>query len=111
MFDSINNILFDKKSNLTLDKVQDFTPYMVTRYFSFYDNAYVEYCNESLNKYADVFDTDEEKYKFFMEVVPKLKRRKIDYVRKVKDKKTAEDELPIPDFYSKRELDLLTNID
>lgn len=108
MFEAINYLLFQKnKEELDNEILSSFVPYMVARYLSFYDKDYVNYVNDTLNTYSSVFDSPEGKFKFFDNIIPKVKRKKIEYVKKVKEVK--EDEIPIPEFYSKRELELLTN--
>lgn len=84
MFNTINHILFDKKGEMTNELLEEFSPYMVTRYLSFYDNDLLNYANETVNKYSQIFDTDEERFRFFENVVPKLKRKRINYISKKK---------------------------
>lgn len=84
MFNTINHILFDKKGEMTSELLEEFSPYMVTRYLSFYDNDLLNYANETVNKYSQIFDTDEERFRFFENVVPKLKRKRINYISKKK---------------------------
>ena len=108
MFDSINNILFDKEEDLNLDDVESFTPYMVGRYFSFYSDEYIDYINETLNTYGGLFD-GEAQYNYYMNIVPKLKKRRISYMKKPKIDSEI-DEGPTPDFYSKKEISKMTDL-
>jgi hypothetical protein len=84
---------------------------MVNRYFSFYDNGdYVDYINDTTNTYHSIFNTPEEQYKFFEHMIPKLKKRKINYVKRLKKvDKTDTHVNQIPDFYSRKEWERLTN--
>ena len=75
-------MLFEKKSEMTNELLEEFSPYMVTRYLSFYDKDLLKYANETLNVYGQIFNTEEEKFRFFENVIPKLKRKKIEYVTK-----------------------------
>ena len=87
MFDTINHMLFTKKGEMTNELLEEFSPYMVTRYLSFYDDDLLNYANETVNKYSQIFETDEERFRFFENVIPKLKKKQINYVsrkRKVK---------------------------
>lgn len=84
MYNTINHLLFDKKSEMTNELLEEFSPFMVSRYLSFYDENLLKYTNETLNKYSQIFDTDEERFRFFEHVIPKLKRKKIDYLSKKK---------------------------
>lgn len=112
MFNSINHILFENPSTeIDAAALDDFSPYMVNRYFSFYgDGDYVDYINDTTNRYHSIFNTSEEQYKFFEHVVPKLKKRKINYVKRPKKLQRADDPVnQIPDFYSRKEWEALTN--
>jgi hypothetical protein len=82
MFNTINHIIFDKKGEMTNELLEEFSPYMVTRYLSFYDDDLLNYANETVNKYSQIFETEEERFKFFGNMIPKLKRKRIDYVAK-----------------------------
>jgi hypothetical protein len=84
MFEVINHMLFDKKQEMTNELLKEFSPYMVTRYMSFYDKDLLKYANDTLNTYGHVFETDEEKFRFFENIIPKLKRKKIEYISKNK---------------------------
>lgn len=109
MFDGINYLLFEKnKTELDNEVLAGFVPYMVGRYLSFYDKAYVEYVNDTLNTYGHIFPVMEDKFRFYDNIIPKLKRKKIEYVKKAKVEK-KEEELPAPEFYSKREIEMLTS--
>ena len=84
MFNAINHILFDKKGEMTNELLEEFSPYMVTRYLSFYDDDLLNYANETVNKYAQIFETEEERFRFFENVIPKLKRKRINYISRKK---------------------------
>lgn len=86
MYDTLNHMLFNKKGEMTNELLEEFSPYMVTRYLSFYDDDLLNYANETVNKYSSIFETEEERFRFFENVIPKLKRKRIDYIsRKRKD--------------------------
>ncbi len=109
MFETINHLLFKKGSEeLDSDLMASFVPYMVNRYLSFYAKDYVNYANETLNQYGSVFKTPEDQFRFYDNVIPKLKRQKIEYIKKPKADKDKED-VSVPEFYSKREINMLTN--
>ena len=77
-------MLFEDKSEITNELLSEFSPYMVTRYLSFYDKDLLKYANDTLNVYGSLFDTEEETFKFYKNVIPKLKRKRIKYVSKKK---------------------------
>lgn len=114
MFAAINHLLFEKPNpEIDASALDEFSPYIVNRYFSFYNNgAYVDYINETTNTYHGIFNSDEDAYRFFEHVLPKVKRRRINYVKKAKKPQVQDTATPqIPDFYSKREWNMLTNND
>lgn len=82
MFNAINHIFFDKNKEMTNELLGEFTPYMVTRYLSFYDDDLLNYANETVNKYGSIFESDEERFRFFENVIPKLKKKHIKYITK-----------------------------
>ena len=86
MFNAINHILFEKKGEMTNELLAEFSPYMVTRYLSFYDGDLLNYANETVNRYSEIFDTDEERFRFFENIIPKLKRKNINYISKRREK-------------------------
>lgn len=76
---------------MTNELLEEFSPYMVARYLSFYDKDLLKYANETLNVYGQIFNTDEEKFRFFENVIPKLKRKNIKYVSKKRLTKEKEE--------------------
>lgn len=114
MFKAINHILFENSSEeIDSETLEEFVPYMVTRYFSFYDDGkYLDYINSTINKYHGIFKSIEEEYKFYENVIPKLKKKKINYIKKIKKDKINQDTInAIPDFYSRKEWQSLTSKD
>ena len=114
MFKAINHILFENSSKqIDSESLEEFVPYMVTRYFSFYDDGkYIDYINSTINKYQNIFHIKEDEYKFYENVIPKLKNKKINYIKKNKKEKTKKDIIKaVPDFYSRKEWENLTSND
>ena len=117
LFDTINYLLYKKdKNELDSELLEYFDPYMVSRYLSFYDKGTLaDYANDTLNVYGNIFNTKEDKFLFFENVIPKLKWQKIEYFSKSRkeQEKIDKNKLPevIPEFYSKRELKELGVID
>ena len=109
MFDAINYLLHEKnKPELDPDLLQEFNPFFTAKVFSYYDSGkYCGYINDTLNLYSGIFETKEEEFKFFDAVIPKLKRRKSEYIKKPAQGKIKEDIQHIPEFLSRRELDLI----
>jgi hypothetical protein len=111
MFTTINYLLHEKnKQHLDSDLLQEFNPFFTTRVFSYYDSGkYCEYINDTLNTYSGIFKSKEDEFKFFDAIIPKLKRRKSEYIKKTKADPVKEDIQHIPEFMSKREVDMVNN--
>ncbi len=111
MFDTINYLLFEKrKPEIDPELLDGFSPYMISRYYSFTKKgAFTKYINQTLNKYGRLFDSQEDTFRLFENLIITQKREKISYVKRnqVKEKKDKEEQI-IPEFYSKREWELLT---
>lgn len=109
LFDTINYLLFERrKPELDNELLAYFEPYIVTRYMTFSDPNFVEYTNESLNKYSQIFNSKEDQFRFFENIIPRTGRKQIDYVKKPKEEKVKEDVVmsAVPEFYSKREMEM-----
>lgn len=113
-FDTINFLFYDKKSSeLDGELLSNFSPYITTRYFSFYEKGeYTHYINDTLNTYGRIFKTNEETFMFYNNTIPKLRRKKINYIKRVKEVKEKTNEVPkaIPEFYSSRELEAMDKL-
>lgn len=110
-FNTINYLLFEKKKReLDKEMLDEFSPFITTKFASFYENGkYVDIINDTLNRYSQVFKTKEEQFKFFDNIIIKDRKRKINYIKK--PKKDKSEVLPIPEFYSKREIDMMEELD
>jgi hypothetical protein len=105
MFKAINYILFEKSKSLDSEILEEFQPYMVGRYLSMYDNSFVPYVNDTLNMYGHLFENNVEQFTFYEQIVPKLKRKKINYIKRKKHENNEEDVINrVPEFLSKREM-------
>ena len=108
MFETINYLLYEKnKPELDPDLLQEFNPRITSKVFSYYDSGkYSNFVNDTLNVYSGIFKTKEEEFKFFDAIIPKLKIRRSEYIKKSKVEKIVEDIQHIPEFLSKREISL-----
>lgn len=108
-FDTINYLLFEKRKELDGELLDSFNPWMTSKMLSFYnDGKMSSYVNDYLNCYSNIFKTKEDQFKFYENIIPIQKRKRITYIKKTKLEKI--EELPIPEFYSKREIDLFEDI-
>ena len=103
-FKASNYLIFDKpKKELDGELLAEFSPWMTTKTFSFYgDGQLTDYINDTLNRYSDLFKVKEDQFRFFENIIPKQKRKRITYIKKAKKEKV--EDIPIPEFYSKREI-------
>lgn len=87
IFDIIDGICFSKKKNLPIN-VEDeksFQPFILNRWLSMLDPSAAKIINDTVNRYGQNFN-NEEIYKLLVEVLPRYKRQKINYIKKpVKD--------------------------
>jgi hypothetical protein len=107
MFKAINYLLFSKrKPELDNEILEEFSPYMVNRYLSFYDESFSDYTNETINTYGNIFKNKEDQFRFYEQIVPRLQKRKINYIKKPKEEiESSKIPTAIPEFYSKREME------
>ena len=91
-FDFVTNILFEKdKIDIDVTSAQIYSPYIVNRYVTFADTRHVSAINNSVNMYGSVFSINVDHYNFLHALIPKTKRKYINYTKKIKkDKKTYE---------------------
>ena len=111
-FDTINYFFYGKrKHELDVELLEDFNPHLTTKTLSFYDPSVANYVNDTLNSYQHIFTTDVDRFKFFENMIPKLKRKKYEYLKKPKVEVDKTDSVPIPEFYSEREMKMLLTLD
>ena len=109
-FKATNYLLFDQsKKELDNELLEEFNPWMTAKTFSFYDDgSMVDYINDTLNVYGDIFKTKEDQFRFFENIIPKVPKKRITYIKKSKKEKL--ENMPIPEFYSKREIDMFEDM-
>lgn len=104
IFDYLNSILFSKKRvELNCDDESQFSIFMVNRWSSFYSKDVALYINQTSNVYANLFTNKQDQYDLVYNVLPRLKYKRLDYVKKVKKEDAEKDKPLIPEFMSQRE--------
>jgi len=69
-----------------------------------YSKEMNEYVNETSNKYWSLFDDKLNRYNYLYSLLPRLKFKRLNYLKKIKkEKKNKEEKQIIPEFYSERE--------
>ena len=116
-----NKLFYSNKSKqpepLDSEGEQAFVPFLFNRWLTMYSKDTVGFVNETLNKYCGIFDTDKQKtYKMYYNLIPRLKFKRISYIKKVKKDKEKQDETDQLKMIAKnknmsvRELEIYKNI-
>ena len=94
-FFQLQNKLFyskkDKAEDLDTEGEQAFVPFLFNRWLSFYNNDMSVFTNETFNKFSTIFDDKQQAYRLYYYLIPRLKWKKIGYIKK-KKKDVAEEE-------------------
>ena len=85
IFTYIDSLLFDKvyKSSINYEENQ-YNNFMVNRWCSMYSTDVSEIINQTVNRTWSQLVTKEDHYKFLFYLLPKQKRKKIEYIKKLK---------------------------
>lgn len=82
IFDIIDGIAFSKKQATTqAEDEKSYQPFLVNRWLSMLDGNAAKIVNETMNRYGQVFNT-EEQYNFLLNVLPRYKKQRINYIKK-----------------------------
>ena len=105
IFQYLNSLLFSKKKiDINCDDESQFNLFMVNRWSSMYSKEINEYVNETSNKYWNLFDDKLNQYNYLYNLLPRLRFKRLNYLKKIKkEKKNKEEKQIIPEFYSERE--------
>jgi hypothetical protein len=93
IFNYIDSIIFNKKKLSLLNEGEtQFNLYMIDRWCSMTSPEICHIINETSNKYGQHFSSKQEQYDFVYNIFPKLKKKRIEYIKKVKEEKKEENE-------------------
>ena len=84
MFDYIKNVLFfkNKYEKENLEEIKQYNTYLVNRWISMNDPESANLVNETTNK-LNYLDNDRERhYKLLLNILPKQKYNRINYIKK-----------------------------
>jgi hypothetical protein len=91
-----NKLFYSKKDTagyLDAEGEEVFVPFLMNRWLSFYDKGLTVFTNETLNKYCGVFDDKQRVYRYYFNIIPRLRFKRISYIKKIKkNKEEAEEE-------------------
>ena len=93
-----NKLFYSKKDNagyLDQEGESAFVPFLLNRWLSFYNKDTPHFVNETLNKYTGLFEDKQELYRLYYNLIPRLKYKKITYIKKVKKQKEEDEDLII----------------
>lgn len=84
IFDYIKNILFNKKKyeEQNLEEIKKYNPFLINRWISMYDGECGNLINHTTNKINFLQNDKEMHYKLLLNIVPKKKYKKIEYIKK-----------------------------
>jgi len=93
IFDFISAIAFTKNRNClsSIDQESTFAPYLVNRWLSMY-SAELALTSNKINKYLSVFDNKKDIFTLFINLFPKVKTKRINYIKKNKKEDIEKDE-------------------
>ena len=98
IFDYVHAVLHSKDKEIfsNVDDESTFSSYMVNRWISMYSPEMANLVNQTTNKYTAIFNTKQDHFNFFVSVFPRLKQKRINYVKKAKAEKEKKEDEKIP---------------
>jgi len=94
IFDYINDILFLKKGDKlsNIDDESQFNSYLINRWLSMYSPEVATIVNSTGNWLYSIFEDKRLYYNFLINVIPKLRRKHINYVKKKKPEEQEDED-------------------
>jgi len=112
IFQIINAVLFSKKKIvLNCDDESQFNLFMLNRWTSMYSKELACFINETTNKYWTLFEDKQDQFNYIYNFIPKLKYKRISYIKKVKSEKKKEERNIKPLFLSEREYKMYVDME
>lgn len=88
IFTYVDSVLFNKRKLNTINEGEtQFNLYMLNRWCSMYSPDVSKIINETTNKYNKLFSLKQDQYEYSYHILPKCKKKKIDYLKKNKIQK------------------------
>ena len=88
-----NKLFYSKKDDagfLDQEGESAFVPFLLNRWLSFYSKDTPHFVNETLNRYSGLFEDKQQLYRLYYNLIPRLKFKRIQYIKKVKKDKEEE---------------------
>jgi len=92
IFNYIDSVLFTKQklNKLNEDETQ-FNFYMLNRWCSMYSTDMAHIINETTNRQKELFTLKQDQYNYIFNILPKVKKKRINYIKKIKSEEVKED--------------------
>jgi len=90
-----NKLFYSKKDvagDLDTEGEQSFAPFLINRWLAFYSKEMSIFTNETLNKYCGIFEEKQKMYEMYFYLIPRLRFKKITYIKKTKKEKETDKE-------------------
>lgn len=97
-FDMLRILFFNRREQtciLDTESQSHFVPFLLNRWLSFYDRDRCMLVNETINKYTGLFEDKHELFKLYYKLLPVLKFKKIEYIKKKKESTNEEEKYNI----------------
>lgn len=98
-FFQLQNKLFyskkDKAGYLDSEGEQAFTPFLINKWLSFYNKDTPKFVNDTLNRYSGLFADKQQQYRLHFNLIPRLKYKKITYIKKPKKVKEDNEDMAV----------------
>jgi hypothetical protein len=120
-FSILNKLIFNKnKSSIEAQQegIEEFVPFLVNRWVSFYDTSAAVFINETFNKFHSIPNDKVEGFNLYYNLLPSFRYKKINYIKKNKEGKenSQKDEAVLIEAFatnhkiSKREVQLYLDL-
>jgi len=91
-----NKLFYSKKDDagfLDQEGESAFVPFLLNRWLSFYSKDTPHFVNETLNKYTGLFEDKQQLYRLYYNLIPRLKFKRVKYIKKIKKEKEEDADL------------------
>lgn len=87
LFDFISNILtYKKNTEIEISDYNNYSPFIINRYLSHYNDNICFIVNHTVNRINDINFNKDFHYKFLINILPKVKNKFINYIKRDKPK-------------------------
>jgi Glu-tRNA(Gln) amidotransferase subunit E-like FAD-binding protein len=92
IFNYIDSVLYNKNKLNTINEGEtEFNFYMVNRWCSMYSADIAQIINQTSNQYKEIFTLKQDQYNYIFNILPKVKKKRINYIKKIKNEENKEE--------------------